>query len=197
MIANDAVIDPGIARTPTRYSQVAIGFHWLIAALILLNLYLGWSMDHHAQGMSKFTIFQLHKSIGISVLVLSVLRLLWRLTHRPPPYPATMQPWERAAAAATHWTFYALMIVLPFTGWVIVSASPLNIPTLLFKTVPLPHLGFVHDQPLATRNALEHGVGTTHLVLAYIFGALILIHIAAALKHQFIQRDGVLRRMLP
>ncbi|NIJ09496.1 cytochrome b561 [Sphingomonas vulcanisoli] len=189
-----------IARDPTpsrRYSLVAIAFHWLIALLILFNLYLGWSMDHWATGMSKFSIFQLHKSIGITVLALSVLRLLWRLTHKAPPFPATMQAWERTAASVTHWTFYALMIVLPFTGWIVVSASPLNIPTLLFKTVPLPHLGFVHDQPIGTRTAIDHGIGTTHLVLAYIFGALILIHIAAALKHQFIQRDGVLRRMLP
>ena len=195
MTAYDATIAPGRGRISDRYSRVAMLFHWLIAALILFNLYLGWRMNH-TEGLGKFTTFQLHKSIGISILVLSVLRLLWRLTHRPPPYPATMRAWERAAAAATHWTFYALMIILPFTGWIVVSASPLNIPTLLFKRIPLPHLGFIHDQPIATRTAIDHNLGTTHVVLAYIFGALILLHIAAALKHQFVQRDGVLWRML-
>ena len=196
MTPRDAMTVLDGARNSRRYSLVAILFHWMIAALILLNLYLGWWMNR-SQGMSKFTTFQLHKSIGITVLVLSVLRLLWRLTHKAPAYPATMRTWEQRAASATHWTFYALMLILPFSGWIVVSASPLNIPTLLFKLVPLPHLGFIHDQSIATRSAIEHNVGTTHVVLAYIFGALILIHIAAAMKHQFIQRDGVLWRMLP
>lgn len=197
MTEDDATIATSTADRSRRYSVVVIIFHWGIAALILYNFYLGWSMNHNSQGLSKFTIFQLHKSIGMTVLVLSVLRLLWRITHKAPPYPATMQAWERAAASATHWTFYALMIFLPFSGWIVVSASPLNIPTLLFKWLPLPHLGFIHDRSIATRTALDHTVGRTHVVLAYIFGALILIHIAAALKHHFVQRDGVLRRMLP
>lgn len=196
MTAHDPTLDLNGARTLRRYSLVAILFHWAIAALILYNLYLGWRMDH-TQGLGRFTTFQLHKSIGITVLVLSVLRLLWRLTHRPPPHPATMRAWERTAASATHWTFYGLMIIMPFTGWIIVSASALNIPTLLFKRIPLPHLGFIHDRSMATRTVIEHNVSTTHILLAYIFGALILLHIAAALKHQFVQHDGVLRRMLP
>lgn len=185
--------DAGAAR---RYSLVAIGFHWLIAALILLNLYLGWRMNRIA-GLDKFALFQWHKSVGITVLALSVLRLLWRLGHPAPPYPASMKRWERASAAAVHWTFYALMVLMPITGWIIVSASPLNIPTLLYKVVPLPHIGPVHDLPIDARKAVEADVGTTHVLLAYLFGALILLHIAAALKHQFVQRDGVIDRMLP
>ena len=196
MTARAPAIGPHAAGETRRYTLVAIAFHWAIAALILLNLYLGWRMNR-IDGMAKFATFQLHKSIGISVLTLSVLRLGWRLTHRPPAYPATMRTWERRAASATHWTFYLLMIALPFTGWIVVSASPLNIPTLLFKLVPLPHLGFIHELSIATRTAIERNLGTTHVVLAYIFGALILLHIAAALKHQFLQHDGVLRRMLP
>ena len=108
-----------------------------------------------------------------------------------------MKRWERVAASTTHWTFYGLMLVMPLTGWVIVSASPLNLPTLLYKVIPLPHLGIVHDQPLPVRHAIENNVGTTHVLLAYLFGALILLHVAAALKHQFVQRDGVLWRILP
>lgn len=187
-----------VTRSPRqrRYSLGAIGFHWAIAALILFNIYLGWRMNR-ITGMDRFTQFQLHKSIGITVLALSVLRLAWRLTHRPPPHPASMKRWEHVAATATHWIFYGLMIVMPLTGWVIVSASALNLPTLLYKTIPLPHIGVVHDQPMSVRTAIEANFGTTHVLLAYLFGALILLHIAAALKHQFIQRDGVLLRMVP
>ena len=179
-----------------RYSHGAMLFHWLIAALIVFNLYLGLRMDW-LKGLDRFTVFQLHKSIGITVLALSVLRIGWRLTHRPPPFPSSVQPWERISATVTHWAFYVLMLILPLTGWVIVSASPLNIPTLLYKTIPLPHIGVAHDQSLPVRAALERNVGTSHTLLAYLFGALIVLHIAAALKHHFWQHDEVLGRMLP
>lgn len=179
-----------------RYTTVAIIFHWLIAALIFTNLVLGWRMGS-AEGMSRFTLFQLHKSVGITVLALSVLRLGWRLLNPPPPYPGTMTRWERAGAHAVHLTFYLLMIGMPLTGWVIVSASALNIPTLLYGVVPLPHIGVVHDLPLASRHAIENGVGTSHVLLAYLFAGLIALHVAAALKHQFVERDGVLWRMVP
>lgn len=179
-----------------RYTGVAIALHWLIALLILTNLYLGWRMGFE-KGMAQFTTFQLHKSVGISVLAFSLVRLAWRLSHRPPPYPADQAPWEKRTAHAVHWTFYLLMIAMPLTGWIIVSASPLNIPTLLFKTIPFPHLGFVHDLPIATRKGIEANIGLTHVVLAYGFAALIALHVAAAWKHQLIDRDGELFRMLP
>ena len=197
-MASIAAVDEDYAgsRGARRYSIGAIVFHWTIAALILLNLVLGWRMAK-AEGLDKFTLFQAHKSVGITVLVLSVLRVAWRLTHRPPPYPASMHRWEKVVAKTTHWTFYGLMLAMPLTGWVIVSASALNIPTLLYKTIPFPHIGFVHDQPLPVRAALEKNVGTTHVLLAYLFAALIGLHIAAALKHHFVDHDGVLGRMLP
>lgn len=179
-----------------RYTGVAIALHWLIAALILLNIYLGWRMGQ-LKGMAAFGTFQLHKSVGITVLALSLLRLGWRLTHRPPPYPADQPRWQRITASAVHWTFYVLMIAMPLTGWIIVSASPLNIPTLLYKVIPWPHLGAVHDLPMATRKAIEDQVGQAHATLAWLFAALILLHVAAALKHQFVDRDGELFRMLP
>ncbi|WP_217430893.1 cytochrome b [Sphingomonas bacterium] len=193
-MASVAAMNP--PRPARRYTLGAIAFHWAIAVLILLNIYLGWHMNRIA-GLDRFSQFQLHKSVGITVLALSVLRVAWRLAHRPPPYPASMSRWERLAATATHWSFYALMLIMPLTGWVIVSASALNLPTLLYKTIPLAHIGFVHDQPMPVRLAIEGNFGTTHVLLAYLFGALILLHIAAALKHQFVQGDGVLLRMLP
>ena len=189
----------GADRSPIaarRYSMVAIAFHWLIAAAVLTNLVLGWRMAS-AQGLARFTLFQAHKSIGITVLVLSVLRLGWRLGHPAPAFPATMTRWERAGAHAVHWTFYLLMIGMPFTGWVIVSASPLNIPTLLYGAIPFPHLGFIHDLPAASRQAVDSNVATLHMLVAYLFAGLIALHVLAALKHQFVERDGVIGRMLP
>lgn len=179
-----------------RYTLVAIVLHWAIAAAVLTNLYLGWRMNR-AEGMDKFTLFQLHKSVGITVLALTLLRLVWRLAHRPPTLPPTMTRWERTAAHSAHLVFYLLMVAMPLTGWAIVSASALNIPTLLYGTIPLPHLGFVHDLSLAGRHGVETGAGTTHVLLAYLFAGLIVLHVAAALKHQFLDRDEVMFRMMP
>ena len=136
-------------------------------------------------------------SVGISVLALTLARIGWRIANPPPAYPPTMRNWERTAAHSVHLTFYALMLAMPLSGWVIVSASPLNIPTLLFGAVPLPHLGFVHDLSIGARGAIEAKVGTGHALLAYLFAGLIALHVAAALKHQFVERDAVLPGMLP
>ena len=181
---------------PDRFSIPAIVLHWTIAAFILTNLYLGLRYEA-AHGLARFTVLQLHKSVGFTVLALSLLRLAWRLVSPPPPYPASMKPWERLAASAVHWALYGVMIGLPLTGWVIVSASPTNIPTLLYKALPFPHLGFIHGLPMATRRVVEDKVGDVHVFLAFSTMALLVGHIGAALKHQFWDRDEVLHQMLP
>ena len=188
--------DDGQRIARTRYSTVAIALHWLIAALILANIALGWRMNR-IEGLTKFELFQLHKSIGITVLLLSLIRLGWRLANPPPPLPADLSRFERIGALLSHWSFYVAMIALPLSGWVIVSASPYNLPTVLFKTVPWPHLGFVHDLPMATRKLLDANVGEFHAYLAWSLLALVALHVAAALKHHFFDRDEVLHRMLP
>jgi cytochrome b561 len=142
-------------------------------------------------------MFQLHKSVGLTVLLLSLARLAWRLTHRPPPLPAEMPRWERLGAQAAHWVLYGLMIGIPLTGWVVVSASPTNLPTVIFKTVPWPHLGFIHDLAMPVRRRLEDQVEQVHMLLGYGMACLIVLHVAAALKHQFWNRDEVLGHMLP
>ena len=185
-----------MAQARNRYSAVAITLHWVIAALILYNLYLALQLDD-LHGLAKFNTFQVHKSVGLTVLMLSLLRLVWRLTHRPPPMPAGMPRWERLGAHAAHWTLYALMIGIPLTGWVIVSASPTKIPTLIFNTAPWPHLGFIHHMAMPARRLLEKQVGQVHTILGFGMGLLILVHVAAALKHQFWNRDAVLGHMLP
>ena len=186
--------DPQLASV--RYSAAAIALHWAIAALIVANFVIGLRFDH-VKGLALFNLMQWHKSFGVTVLALSLARLAWRLVRRPPPYPAHMPAWEKAAASAVHWGFYLLMIGLPITGWIIVSASPTNIPTLLYKTVPWPHIGLVHDLPMALRKQLEAKVGETHALLAWGSAALLALHVGAALRHQLSSRDEVLWRMAP
>ena len=184
------------AAANRRYSAVAIGLHWTIAALIVTNIVLGLQ-SNALKGMAQFNLLQWHKSFGITVLALSVARLAWRLVNPSPPYPAHMPAWEKTAAAATHWGFYVLMIGLPLTGWIMVSASPLNIPTLLYKTIPWPFIGVVHALPIGQRKGLEDLMGSVHAILAWTAIALLVLHVAAALKHQFWNRDVVLWRMAP
>lgn len=179
-----------------RYSAVSVILHWAVAGFLLANLGLGWWMGR-LEGLAQFDAFQLHKSIGMTVLALSVLRLAWRVTHKAPPLPATMNAFERFAAHATHLFFYVMMIGMPLTGWALVSVSPLNIPTLLWHTIPLPHIGVLHDLPYASRDVAGHLSTSAHVALAFGGAGLIALHIAAALKHQFINRDGVLGRMVP
>lgn len=179
-----------------KYSRVAIALHWWIAALLLWNLYLGWRMGS-LEGLARFNLFQLHKSVGMTILLFSVLRLAWRLVRPAPPMLASMRRWEKLAAASVHWVMYGFMIAMPLTGWIIVSASPMNLPTKLFKTIPLPHLGFIHDLSMVTRKTVQSQVGELHEVMAFGFAALMVLHVLAALKHHFIARDGELYRMLP
>ncbi|MDB5577552.1 MAG: cytochrome b [Bradyrhizobium sp.] len=185
-----------MATARTRYSAGAILFHWIIAGLIVLNIWVGWRMGG-LKGLAQFNLFQLHKSIGITVLLLSLLRLGWRMVHRAPAFPASMTSLEKRVAVTVHWLLYAFMIILPLTGWVIVSASSLNLPTMLFKTVPWPHLSLVHDLPMTTRKMVEDRFAIMHAWLAWSLLASAALHAAAALKHHFWDRDDVLMRMVP
>lgn len=175
----------------SRYSAVAIVLHWLIAlaiaALVIMGIVMTGLPD--TELTRKFALYQWHKSIGVTVLGLSLLRLAWRLTHRPPPLPDNLKPWERLAARATHVGFYVLIIAIPLLGWAMVSASPYNIPTLLYGAVPWPHL----PVPKAGFEAFK----AVHVWLAFGTLALLALHVAAALKHHYILRDDVLARMLP
>ncbi|MGE0668481.1 MAG: cytochrome b [Sphingomonadales bacterium] len=175
----------------TRYSAVAIGLHWLIAAAIVALVAMGMVMTGlpDTELALKFSLYQWHKSVGITVLLLSLVRLAWRLTHRPPPLPAALRPWERAAARITHVGFYVLIVTIPLLGWAMVSASPYDIPTVLYGEIPWPHL------PVAKAGfeALRAG----HVLLAFGAVGLLALHVAAALKHHFILKDDVLARMLP
>lgn len=180
----------------TRYTSVAILLHWIIAVLILFNLYLGFRMGF-LKGLAQFNVFQLHKSVGITILAFSLARLAWRLLNPPPPEPASLKPWEKLAAAGVHWGFYVIMIVMPLSGWILVSTSPLNIPTVLYHVIPWPHFPVVHDLAAGPKTSVNHTSSATHLVLAWSALALLALHLGAVVKHQFLDRDPVLGRMLP
>jgi cytochrome b561 len=169
-----------------RYTSVAIALHWTIALLIIANLAIG--LLH--ESVLKGTI-PLHKSIGMLVLLLSIVRLVWRLTHRPPPLPATVKSWEKGLAHAVHWLLYALMILIPLSGWVFTSASPKRYPLSFFGLFPLPPFPVTQDKELS------HMIAERHEQFAWAMIALLVLHIGAALKHRFLDRDRTLDRMLP
>jgi cytochrome b561 len=179
------------------YSAVAIGLHWLIAALMLTNIGLAWYFTQ-LKGPAEVAPLALHKSIGITVLLLTLVRIAWRLANRPPPLPAHMARWERWAAKGTHLVFYGLMLALPLSGWAMVSASPLIKvhPTVLYGVVPWPAFPYGHLDS-DTLHGVRKAMKFTHEKLAWLAYVTIILHVAAALKHHLIDRDDVLTRMLP
>ena len=192
-------IETASAAGPSRrrYTTVAIILHWLIAAAIIFQVILGWRMGDEAKGPATYAIFQLHKSIGITILLLSLGRLAWRLFNKPPPHPATQPRWETIASHVVHVAFYVIMIGLPVTGWIIVSTSKLSIPTVLYGAIPWPHIPFLPELAAGPKHAwhqvgeIGHGllVKTTYLLLA--------LHLGAVAKHQILDRDEVLGHMAP
>ncbi|GBQ64394.1 cytochrome B561 [Ameyamaea chiangmaiensis NBRC 103196] len=180
----------------SRYGVVAIILHWLIAAGVLLLIGMGLAMDHASlDPMRMFQLYQLHKSIGISVLLLVCLRVGWRLTHAAPALPAGMPVAERRAAHLAHLALYGLQIVLPLSGWAMVSASVLGIPTVLFGMVPWPDLPVLAT--LQDKAPVEAALKGFHHWAAWTLAALIVLHVAAVLRHALILRDSVPGRMLP
>lgn len=179
------------------YSAVSVTLHWLIALLIVGNLAGGFLMEGFldspdpAERQLGFQIVQLHKSSGLLVLVLSLIRLLVRLAEGFAPHPSHMTPTERLLARLTHWGFYVFMIAIPLAGWVMVSASPLGFPTIWFGLFEWPHL------PTGTDKELSGQAAEVHELLAFGAIGLLVLHVAAALKHHWFDRDEVLSRMLP
>jgi len=175
----------GFARGD-HYSRGAIAFHWVIAALVLFNLWLGL---FHDSLPSEWKVMPVHKSIGITVLVLTLGRIAWRLTHRPPHLPELLPAWEKAVARSVHFILYALLLILPLTGWLLSSNPARPRPVNWFFLFEIPVL------PATT--AVAKASHEAHELLGYLMTALVLIHIAAALRHHFLLRDKVLSRMLP
>ena len=173
------------------YSKVARILHWTLAALILSLIAVGFLMTQEWVPQ-RFTIYQWHKSFGIVVLLLSIFRLMWRLTHKALPLPDGMKTWEKAGAKLTHIGFYVLMIGVPLMGWAMVSASTLPVENQIFYLIPLP------DMPgISASKAAEARLKTLHEIGAKLILLLFVLHVGAALKHHFVEKDEILMRMLP
>ncbi|MBS0361616.1 MAG: YceI family protein [Proteobacteria bacterium] len=186
-----------LPRANRRYATIAIVLHWLIALAIVAQVSLAWRFDddHSPTG---FALTQLHKSIGITILVLSLIRLGWRLANPPPPEPAGVKPWERRLSQAVHWGFYVIMIGMPLTGWIMVSASRTAIPTLLYGVVPWPNLPGLAGLAPAAKHTWRAIGENGHSVLAWGAYGVVALHVAGALKHQVFERNvPVFPRMAP
>ena len=186
------------AAATARYTSVAIALHWIMAALILGQIAGGLYMHNLPNSdASKVQLYQMHKSFGITILLLAIVRLGWRLSHPVPALPAGMPGWQKAAARISHFGFYALMIGVPLGGWALVSASPFadSVPTYLFGVVPWPHMPFFGG--VEDRKALAGAIAEMHEYGAFTILGLFGLHVAAALKHHLQDKDGVLQRMVP
>lgn len=180
--------EPGATRS--RYSGGAILFHWVIAILIVANIAIALVTDDW-EGPARGAAMAFHKATGLTILVLSLLRIMWRLLHRPPPFPAEIRPLEAFAARTVHWLFYALMIVMPMSGWLMSSAAASRKPFSWYGYFDLPFL------PVQGNKAVGGIAHDMHEVLGYALIALIILHVVAALKHHFADDTQLLWRMWP
>ena len=172
----------------TRYTTTAIVLHWLMALLLFVVFPLGLYMHDLKLSPAKLQLYSYHKWIGITLLLLALLRILWRITHTPPPLPVTMPRWQLLGSGAVHQLFYLLMLAVPLSGWLMSSAK--GVQTVWFGILPLPDL-------LEKDKALGNLLSSVHESLNYLLLLLVVAHIAAALKHRYVDRDEVMARMLP
>jgi cytochrome b561 len=183
---------PDYAAQPKRYSTVAIVLHWLLALVIVAMFVVGIYMTDLPFSPLRLKLYNWHKWAGVTFLALTLLRLLWRITHRPPALPVavtrTMPGWQNRAYHATHHLMYALFFAVPLLGWAYSSTA--GFPIVLFGQMPLPDL-------LPANKELADLVKPLHELSALALMALAALHISAALKHQWVDRDGLLTRILP
>jgi cytochrome b561 len=176
-----------------RYSAVAIAFHWVLALAIVGSFSVGLYMADLPFSPARLKLFNWHKWAGITILALSAARLLWRLTHRPPVLPdrvrAAMPRWQQRAHHATHALLYLFFFVVPFTGWAYSSAA--GFPIVWFGVLPLP------DWVPVDKELADAVLKPLHHACAFVLAALVALHVAAACKHQFVDRDGLFWRIWP
>jgi cytochrome b561 len=180
-----------------RYTRAAIFFHWAVAALIATNLLIGFTFDYLPKNDLR-PMIDAHKSFGITVLGLAIMRLLWRATHEPPPIPPYAE-WERRTAHAVHWLLYGFIFLVPLSGWLHDSAwkgAPEH-PMRLFWVIPWFRIGAIEHLDPATKEHWHSVLFTIHGTLAYALAAAFVLHVAGALKHQFLEGKPELQRMWP
>jgi cytochrome b561 len=174
----DAVPQPEIIL---RYNNVAAAIHWITVIVVLTQIYVGFTFHGMERGPARGEWFTWHKTLGVTILVLTLIRLAWRLAHKPPPFPPELPRWERFAAVWNHRAFYLLLIVLPLTGLMAISGGADEATTQLAGGIPFPLIPGLSED-------LGEGAGELHELLVRITIALVVIHALAALKHQFV--DG-------
>lgn len=177
-----------LANTDKAYGLIAQLLHWLVVAGISAQFVWAWRIDQAESVRSEFQLVNQHKSIGMTVLALVVLRLGWRAFNRPPAFPPSMKTWEMRAANVAHWLLYVLILAMPVTGWIYTSAAGFGAE--FFGLLDIPDL-------VGQSERLEEIFGEIHEWLAIAIVAVVSIHVLAALRHQFVLKDGLLRRMLP
>ncbi|WP_374404753.1 cytochrome b [Niveibacterium sp.] len=177
-----------MTTAPTQYTRTAIALHWLIALLIFIAFPVGLYMVDLPLSPQKLKIISWHKWAGITVLALVLVRILWRATHRPPALPDSMSGIEKLAAHGAHHLLYLLMIAVPMAGWLMSSAK--GFPVVWFGVLPLPDL-------IGKSESLAEFFEEAHEILAWLMVLIVVAHAAAAVKHHFVARDGILARMLP
>ncbi len=173
--------------TTTGYTRTAIALHWLIALLIFCLFPLGIYMADLPFSPGRLKLYSYHKWLGVTVFLLALARVAWRLGHPAPP-PAAMSAWQRITSTATHHLLYALLIAVPISGWLMSSAK--GFQTVYLGIIPLPDL-------LTKDKTLGDALQLVHQILNFSLGALVITHATAALKHFFVDRDEVLGRMIP
>lgn len=185
--------------TQSRYSTVAVILHWTIVVLLIWTVLLAWESED-LKGAARMVPLQLHKPLGITIMLLTLARLAWRRIMPPPPLSAHLKPWERTLARGVHAGFYVLMLGIPLTGWAMVSASALiaKFPIDMFGLFDWPAISWLSDMAPEPRHALNEQLETVHTLAAkvVIYG-LVPLHVLGALKHQFLDKDNELARMIP
>lgn len=189
---------PPASTAQQRYTAVAIALHWAIALLIIGLIAVGWIMDDFipgGPGSPRTAIIQLHKSFGITVLLLTVVRIAWRLMNPPPPEPA-MPALQKLLASTVHVLLYVIMLVMPLSGWIMASAEISQHETRFFGTVEM-YVPGIPGLPEETREGIAEASEGVHHLLPWIIIALLGLHVAGAVKHHFIDKDGLMARMAP
>jgi cytochrome b561 len=183
---------------PQKYTGPAILLHWLIALGIIINVLLVWTVDSLPETWAR-PMIDTHKSIGITVLGLAIMRLLWRASHRPPELPQEYPRWEKRSAHLAHLLLYVLIFALPLSGWLHDSAwkDAASHPMKLFGLAPWPRIGAVMSLEPARRESMHELFGAAHALFGYVLYVLFVLHVGGALKHQFIDKQPELQRMLP
>ena len=189
----EAVATP--VASPARYSTVAIVLHWAIAAALALQIVLGWRIGD-VEGVTRTAVLQLHKTIGVTILVLTVVRLIWRLTKTPPAADGSLTPLERLASHGVHLGFYGALLALPLTGWAMASAQRIGSMKLL-GGLHWPDFPIITALPGGVQDILADLLDKSHTALVWVMLALLALHVLGALKHHYISKDPTVARMAP